>query len=150
MGLDRSFILTHPLPVGSAGFGACADGICFTVTTERRVAYQGGSESAPARDVANYGGVEWDPESCGGPDDQAEDCGGQPISYWHEKNGTTYVEPGIQIYEDPDPQGSPLPPYPLPAIYVGTCGLIVGGGPLQLPASPYTNDAGQIVVPTGC
>ena len=62
-----------------------------------------------------------------------------------------YAEPGIQIYEDPDPQGSPIgPSYPIPAFYVGTCGLIVGGGQMTMPSSPFTNKAGQFVVPTGC
>ena len=62
-----------------------------------------------------------------------------------------YAEPGIQIYEDPDPQGSPIGPwYPIPAFYVGTCGLIVGGGQMAMPESPFTNKGGQFVVSTGC
>jgi hypothetical protein len=151
----RKYGLTHPLPVANAGFGACADGLCFSVQTQRRVAYQGGSATAPSRDAANYGGVSWDPESCAGPSDTPEDCGGHDLAWWHEQNGTTYVEPGIQIYEDPDPQGSPIVDYPIPAIYVGTCGVIVGGGnlhgkPFTFPKGKYTNSAGQLVFPTGC
>jgi hypothetical protein len=149
MAADQSYLLTHPLPGFDAGFGACADGLCFSVTTQRRVAYQGGNKRAH-RDVADYGGVTWDPETCSGADDTKKDCGGHSIAWWHEHNGTTYVEPGIQVYEDPDPQGSPIGPYPIPAFYVGTCGLIIGGANLQMPASPITNSAGQIVVPTGC
>ena len=59
---------------------------------------------------------------------------------------------GFQFYEDPDPQGSPATPiYPNPGIYVGTCGVVVGGGALPaLPASPLTNSAGQLVISTGC
>jgi hypothetical protein len=38
----------------------------------------------------------------------------------------------------------------LPAFYVGTCGLVIGGGQMQMPASPYTSPAGQFVVTTGC
>ena len=38
----------------------------------------------------------------------------------------------------------------LPAFYVGTCGLVIGGGQMQMPASPYTSPAGQFVVMTGC
>jgi hypothetical protein len=133
-----------------AGFGACADGFCFSIQTQRRVAYQGDNKKAH-RDVSNYGGVKWDPESCAGPSDTKKDCGGHTIAYWNERNGTTYVEPGIQVYEDPDPQGSPIgPAYPIPAFYIGTCGLIVGGGPVNAPASPLTNSAGQLVVATGC
>jgi len=148
-GGDTSTLLTHPLPVADTGFGFCADGFCFSAQTQRRVAYQG-TDPSKSRDVSNYDGVTWDPESCSGPDDTAADCGGQPISYWEEQNGTTYVEPGIQIYEDPDPQGSPIGPYPITALYVGTCGFVAGGGGVNATASPFTNAAGQLVSPTGC
>ena len=41
--------------------------------------------------------------------------------------------------------------YPLPALYVGTCGVVAGGGAAPAaPASPVTNSAGQVVVSTGC
>ena len=65
----------------------------------------------------------------------------------------------MQIYEDPDAQGSPFggAPYPIPAIYVGTCGVIIGGGdvkqspmPPSQPGAPYINSAGQLVISTGC
>ena len=146
---DRKWLLTHPLPGADAGFGMCADGICISVQTARRVAYQGGDPNKH-KDVANYEGKEWDPESCSGPSDEAEDCGGENMGEWHNKNGTYYAQPGIQIYEDPDPQASPLGSYPLPAIYVGTCGLTVGGGAVQAPNSPFTNGAGQLRINTGC
>src|SRR5439155_1180968 len=83
-----------------------------------------------------------------GPSDSKTDCGGHSMSWWDKQQGTVYAEPGIQIYEDPDPQGSPIGPYPLPAFYVGTCGLVIGGGQVQMPASPYTSPAGQFVVTT--
>ena len=98
----------------------------------------------------DYSGVQWDPETCAGPTDSKTDCGGHSMSWWDKQQGTVYAEPGIQIYEDPDPQGSPIGPYPLPAFYVGTCGLVIGGGQVQMPASPYTSPAGQFVVTTGC
>lgn len=145
------YLLTHPLPIADAGTGACADGICISVTTVQRVAYRSGGKGAKTRDAADYAGHEWDPPSCAGPSDTTKDCGGHTMAWWHHRNQTTYVEPGIQIYEDPDPQGSPLGPYPLPAFYVGTCGLVVGGGEAPaFPASPVTNSAGQVVVKTGC
>ena len=148
---DKGFVLTHPLPAGDAGAGACADGICVSVTTQRRVAYTAGSKKAPTRDAANYDGHTWDPPECAGPSDTAGDCGGHDLGWWHKKNQTTYVEPGIQIYEDPDPQGSPIGPYPLPALYVGTCGFVAGGGTAPaFPASPITNKSGQLLVETGC
>lgn len=155
---NPQYVLTHPLPIGDAGVGFCADGICFSIQTQRQVAYQGGEEGT-ARDVADYDGKRWDPSSCSGDDDGTEegskacDDGGehQDITYWHNQEGTTYVEPGVQIYEDPDPQASPLGPYPLPALYIGTCGVIIGGGQMKMPASPYTNPAtGQMIIKTAC
>jgi hypothetical protein len=146
---NTGYVLTHPLPVADAGAGFCADGICFSLTTQRRTAYKGGAKKKH-RDVSDYEGKKWDPESCGGPDDTKKDCGGKDIRYWHNQEGDVYAQPGFQIYEDPDPQGSPIGPYPLPAFYVGTCGLVVGGGNVKAPASPFTNKAGQLVVKTGC
>lgn len=146
---DAAYLLTHPLPVVDAGFGSCADGICLSTQTQRRVAFQGGA--AGSRDAANYDGKTWDPESCAGPSDTPADCNSpNGIIDWWNGEGTVYTEPGIQVYEDPNPEGSPIGPYPLPALYVGTCGLIAGGGGVAVPASPFTNSAGQLVVPTGC
>jgi hypothetical protein len=146
---NTTYLLTHPIPLIDAGTGACADGICFAATSQRRVAFKGKGKGE--RDVSNYEGKEWDPESCGGPSDEAADCGGHDIRYWQKREGTTYVEPGVQVYEDPDPQASPLGPYPLPAAYAGTCGVVLGGGQLSAPAgTPGTNGAGQLVIETGC
>src|SRR5436305_1121014 len=58
---NRSYVLTHPLPGADAGFGACADGLCFSVQTQRRVAYQGSGTGQ--HDAANYQGKKWDPRS---------------------------------------------------------------------------------------
>jgi hypothetical protein len=68
------------------------------------------------------------------------------------------------VYEDPDPQASPLDPayeagatpqptlYPIPGAYAGTCGVTAGGGPVATapPGTPGTNSAGQVSVSTGC
>lgn len=122
--------------------------------TERRVAYQGGrtdDEGNPEgeRDVYDYDGKEWDPESCAGPSDTEEDCGPGGIKSWHDKEGTTYVEPGVQVYEDPNPAGSPIGPYPLPSAYAGTCGVTLDGWSLAVPDSPITIDA-KVRIETGC
>lgn len=155
---NPGFILTHPLPAGDFGIGFCVDGICMSAVTQRRVAYRGTGRSS--RDVADYQGKRWDPETCSGNDDGSRGknhCDDpkkpktQDIRYWHGQDGTVYVEPGVQIYEDPDPQGSPLGPYPLPALYVGTCGVVIGGGDMQMPPGPFTNPkSGQVVIPTAC
>lgn len=145
---DLGYLLAHPVPLVDAGTGACADGICFALTTQRRLAYDSGSSKE--RDVADYEGHRWDPESCSGPDDSREDCGYNGISWWHKHGEDAYVEPGVQVYEDPSPEGSPIGPYPLPAAYVGTCGVVAGGGAAPAaPDSPITNDAGQLSLTSG-
>ena len=146
---DVSHLLTHPIPFVHAGFGSCADGICESVQTQQALAYQGG-DSTRSRDVSDYAGQQWDPETCAGPSDGDADCGHGGILYWHDQSPTTYVEPGVQVYEDPDPEGSPIGPYPLPALGVTTCGIYLGGGQVQMPASPITNSAGQLAIPFGC
>lgn len=169
------YLLTHPTPLFNGGFGACADGLCISADTTRRIAYTGTNKKVH-RDVANYTwsynkgkkapyAVQWDPYNCAGPSDNAKDCGTPQhphwtIEHWEDLNGTTYVEPGFQFFEDPDPQGSPgvlglvgIPrndPYPLPALYIGSCGAVFGGGPMQFPAAPNVNAAGQLVISTGC
>ena len=146
---DTLYLLHHPLPLVDAGVGACADGICLSLQTVQRVAFAGTDDGERA--VADYEGKAWDPETCAGPSDTEADCGPGGILAWVAQEGVTTVEPGLQIYEDPSPEGSPIGPYPLPALYVGTCGVILGGGPLlAVPASPLTNGAGQLVVPTAC
>ena len=152
---DAQYLATHPLPLIDFGIGACTDGVCWSTQTQRRTAFDGGNEDVPDRSAANYEGHEWDPEDCSSADpaddpNNPNDCGPNGLQYWHDQNGKVYVEPGVQLYEDPSPNGSPLGPYPIPAAYVGTCGVVVGGGPLQMPASPITNDAGQIVLETTC
>jgi len=155
---DRKYLLSHPLPLADAGLGFCADGICFSAqTTQRAAAYPDGTPVD--RGVANYGGLQWDPESCSGPSDSSADCGEPPggdpqsttpLRDWNDYRGDPTIDPGIQIYEDPDAQGSPVGPYPLPAIYVGTCGVVIGGGDFAAPPSDYTNGSGQLVIDTGC
>ncbi len=152
---DTATLQTHPVPLVTAGTGACADGVCMAATTERRTVYQGGGDSE--RDAVDYQGVRWDPETCGGPTQTRADCDDpttkgkkEDIRYWDDQVGTVSAEPGVQVYEDPDPEGSPAGPYPLPAAYVGTCGVLVGGADLVAPESPVTNDAGQIDARQGC
>jgi len=151
-------LLVHPLPLIDGGGGACADGLCFSAQTTRRdETYPDGTPNY--QPVADYSGHTWDPADCAGDNgDLAHEtaaCGGMTIEQWNDQNKDPAVEPGIQIYEDPDAQASPLGgSYPIPAIYVGTCGVIIGGGadgdPTRFDGQPSTNSAGQIVIPTGC
>jgi hypothetical protein len=155
-------IAENPVPVADAGGGACADGICFGVYTAQRSLYQGGGGTngkSSSRDVYNYQGKTWGPYDCnsGAPSNEKA-CvteGGHTMDWYRQQEArNVYAEPGVQVYEDPDPQGSPAGPtqlYPLPAAYAGTCGVAAGGGAAKAPASPATNNAGQVVVsPTKC
>ena len=167
---DAATFLENPIPLFNGGMGACADGFCMSMDTTRRVAYEG-LDTTKHRDVANYiwsdkTQQQWDPYNCAGPSDSVQYCQddkhpGWTIADWEAQNGTTYIEPGFQIYEDPDPQGSPgvlslvgIPqqdPYPLPALYFGSCGAVLGGGPMgQFPPGPNVNAVGQLVISTAC
>jgi hypothetical protein len=134
----------NPFPLAGASFGSCADGICENVTTYRMDIYSGGGSGE--REVSDYDGKRWDPFECDGASlegeqscDSGEKGGPKTLKDWQSLEGRTYADPGVSIYEDPDPQGSPLDPiaeivgdgstplYPLPGFYVGTCGLIVNG-----------------------
>ena len=133
----------NPLAVAGASFGSCADGICESITTYRYTAYRGTGKGS--RNVSDYHGKVWDPFECSGADLKAEkacDAGpGKPrnLNEWKATEGETHVDPGVSVYEDPDAQGSPIDPlaeikgdgttplYPLPGLYLGTCGLIVDG-----------------------
>ncbi len=161
---------SDPIPFAGAYEGSCADGICQDATTQQQVIYQGcGAQpgvpcqngTPQSRDVYNYQGKQWDPYNCSSGDVPSESkgpqgCGNQTMDQWRQQEAhNVYAEPGFQFYEDPDPQGSPAGPqqlYPLPAVYVGTCGVAAGGGSAPAaPASPVTNSAGQVMVaPTGC
>jgi hypothetical protein len=151
---------TNPVPVADAGGGGCADGTCLSAQTRQRTVYNG-TGSAPSRDAYNYQGKQFDPYNCSSGDAKSEQsCHGGPgqpqdMNGWRAAEAQhVNAEPGVQVYEDPDPQGSPAGPpqlYPLPALYAGTCGVVAGGGAAQAPASPVTNGAGQVAVaPTGC
>jgi hypothetical protein len=163
---------TNPLPAAGASEGECADGLCFGITTHQQALYNGGGSGS--RDVYNYDGKTWDPYNCSSGDPKSEQAcsdpaqGGHPGGmdyYKSQEAGTVNAEPGVQVYEDPDPQGSPIDPvregggptvlYPLVGTYAGTCGVVAGGGPVAGPVVAGTpvpqNKSGQVVInPVGC
>jgi hypothetical protein len=152
-------VAEDPVPVANAGGGGCADGICFDAETRSQVIYHGGGGSGENRDVYDYSNKTWDPYACGSGDAASERAcvtrGGSTMDgYRKQEARNVNAQPGVQVYEDPDPQTSPVGPaqaYPLPAVYVGTCGVVAGGGVVHAPASPVTNHAGQVAIrPTGC
>jgi len=167
----KSASFANPVPMAGASEGSCADGFCQEATTQRQTIYNG-TGSAGSRDVANYSGKKWDPYTCSSGDQTSEakgpnGCGAHTIDWWRAQEARNVnAEPGVQVYEDPDPEGSPTDPvydnglspthkpldYPLPAFYAGTCGVIIGGGTAPAaPRSALTNSAGQLYLsPTGC
>jgi hypothetical protein len=154
---DFSTLGRNPVPFLSAGFGACADGICIAAGSRRTESLRGGGGGGKSRDVYNYDGKTFDPYNCSGESSKAEkQCHDathkNEDSYLKGEAKHVYLEPGVQLFEDPDPNASPLlPMYPLPAIYLGSCGATAGGGPLKFPASRLTNHSGQLTLsPTRC
>jgi hypothetical protein len=155
-------VAENPVPVADAGGGSCADGICWGAYTAQRSLYQGGGGTngkSSSRDVYNYQGKTFGPYDCNSGSPQNEKAcvtEGHHTMDWYRQQEARNVtaEPGVTVYEDPDPQSSPALPnqlYPLPAVYAGTCGVAAGGGTVKAPASPVTNGAGQVVVaPTRC
>ncbi|MHB8439898.1 MAG: hypothetical protein ACYDD4_12165 [Acidimicrobiales bacterium] len=57
-----------------------------------------------------------------------DQCGGAN-GYRQNTPQKVNTEPGVQTYEDPDPQRSPALPFGTPGTYVGTCGVFVNDGP---------------------
>jgi hypothetical protein len=78
------------------------------------------------------------------------------MDYYRQREASNVnVQPGVVLFEDPDPQGSAILPtsmFPLPAAYAGSCGVVLGGAPgLHFPKSPLTNQAGQLALTAkGC
>lgn len=172
----------NPVAFAGAFTGFCADGFCGEATTSRQTVYQGCSPAdntsgsvkctaarqSSSRNAYDYSGKKWDPYNCSSGDKTSESpksCNATMDSYRQTEAHNVYAEPGVQVYEDPDPQGSPTDPiydngvtpkptdYPLPAAYAGTCGVVVGGGTAPAPpaGTPGTNRAHQVAVTTpGC
>jgi hypothetical protein len=155
---DPSKLAQDPIAAASVSTGACADGICAEATTTRQTLYNGGGGGGDSRDAYDYGSYQPDPYDCSGQDLKSQkSCGaGGESARRQQEAKNVYAQPGVQTYEDPDPNGSPaLPPdqfYPLPGAYVGTCGVVLGGGGFTGPPdTQLTNHDGQLAVqPSGC
>jgi hypothetical protein len=160
-------------PVGAAdatGAG-CADGVCAGADTQRRKMYQGGCRSCADQAVYDdQNTTNWRSPDCNsGSTQNQNDCGSNwqsgneqgDITQPYYERGAYYDDPGVFVYEDPDPQSSPvLPVYPLCELYVGTEGVyacsnqvvaqpVHGGGPapLRSPLSGPAVTAPAVVTP---
>lgn len=87
----------------------------------------------------------------GGPNDPT--CGANYYQQQEASNVTS--EPGVMVYNNPDPQSSGAGG--TPGAYFGTCGAVIPTGTFGLPSENlgpvgYTNSAGQFVAAnfTGC
>jgi hypothetical protein len=148
---------TNPEGLANFSFGACADGICFGTATQRTTVYQGcnadnPAPTNPADDACAPGTAQNDdvfhndtpaatqasPDCNGGGPDSSEtacytnqDGSANPNGANGYRQNTPHnmnMEPGVQTYQDPDPQRSPAAPVGTPGIYVGTCGVYVNDG----------------------
>src|SRR4051794_25390612 len=124
---DPTPFLTNPIPIADAGFGSCADNLCAGAYSRQTTLYEGGTPGQ--RNVYDYSTKNWDPEECSsGSVSDEQKCGpGGMDSYRQAEAQNVVAEPGVVFYGDPDAQSSPIGPYPLPAAYVGTCGVTLGG-----------------------
>jgi len=128
---------THdPVRAADSTAGACADGLCFGYDTMRRTYYKGGCTScSPQAVYDDENTTDWRSPNCNSGDANSQDhCGSGwqtgsdqgSISGAYDQRGSYYSDPGVFIYEDPDPQASPLlPMYPICELYAGTQGVKV-------------------------
>jgi hypothetical protein len=145
---------THPEGLANFSFGACADGICFGVSTQQQTVYQGcGADNVPKKDAHDDKCAKGTPQNddvykndtpastqasadCngGGPDSSEQACKTNQDGSSNPNGADGYrqhtphdmnVEPGVQTYQDPDPERSPAIPFGTPGLYAGTCGVYV-------------------------
>jgi hypothetical protein len=126
--------LHQPLGAADATGAGCADGLCAGADTQRRKMYQGGCGSCADQAVYDdQNTTDWRSPDCNsGSTQNQNDCGQNwqsgneqgDISQPYQRRGAYYDDPGVFVYEDPDPQSSPvLPFYPICELYVGTEGV---------------------------
>lgn len=106
---------------------------CTGSAPESTNAYQNSSPaSGPESPNCNGGGPYGGPNGTEAPCYQNNDGSANTGGANTYRSGTAQqvnVEPGVQTYQDPDPQRSPAAPFATPGAYVGTCGV-------------YANDSG--------
>lgn len=144
----------NPEGLANASSGACADGICAEGTTQQQTVYHGCSanethQSGPdgtgqkcangtpkSGDVYQNGSPASTTESpncqsgnttytpCSTNADGSANPGGMD-AYRQGTPSDMNAQPGVQTYQDPDPQRSPAAPFGTPGLYAGTCGVYV-------------------------
>jgi hypothetical protein len=146
---------THPEGVVNSSTGFCADGICLEGTTQQQTVYYGcgaNTGNNPATDqcapgtpgsgnVYQNGAPASTKESpncqSGSRDNSGAACFTNADGSSNPNGANGYrqstpqqmnAEPGVQTYQDPDPQRSPVAPFGTPGVYAGTCGVYLNDG----------------------
>lgn len=148
----------NPEGLANASSGACADGICAEGTTQQQTVYHGcgtngthqgspdGTGKKCAKSTPQSGNVYQNraPASTS----ESPNCQSGNTTYtpcYTNANGTPNpdgmnayrqgtpsdmnAQPGVQTYQDPDPQRSPAAPFGTPGFYAGTCGVYFNDAP---------------------
>ena len=159
---------THPEGLANASEGECADGICAEATTQQQTVYYGCGATnpqntgqydqctpgtAPSGDVFmnNTPASTQEPYNCSSGDATSESCGGTSLDQYRQGTPSQMnAQPGVQTYQDPDPQRSPAAPFGTPGTYVGTCGIWVDdSGGAGAPGLIYFLTGGSQSGPSG-
>jgi hypothetical protein len=106
---------------------------CTSGAPESTNAYQNSSPASTSESAnCNSGGPYGGPNGTESPCFENANGSANPGGANAYRSGTAQqvnTEPGVQTYQDPDPQRSPAAPFATPGLYVGTCGV-------------YLNDSG--------
>jgi len=140
----------NPEGIANASEGECADGICAEATTQQQTVFYGCGASNPQMNTTDDQCAQGTPQSQDVYQNQApastQEQGtcqsgdktvpaacytnangspnpGGPNTYRQETPSHMNAEPGVQTYQDPDPQRSPAAPFDTPGAYAGTCGV---------------------------
>ena len=157
---------THPQGLLNYSEGECADGICGAFTTQQQTVYQGCGATNPQNNGAydqcttpttnddvykdDTPSSQTEPFNCSSGDASSESCGGSGLDQYRQGTPRNmYAEPGVQTYEDPDPQRSPAAPFVTPGLYVGTCGVYVDDSGGSAPGVVSTLTGGNMSAPAG-
>lgn len=97
------------------------DVTCTSGTPSSTKAYQNDTPASTQEGPNCNGGGPYSTET-------APNCSETPNAYRASTPSRVYAEPGVQTYQDPDPQRSPALPFATPGLYVGTCGVYANDG----------------------
>ncbi len=134
-----------------------ADDKCAKGTPESSNVYQNGTPASSHEVSGCSGGGPASTETACYTNSNGSKNPGGADAYRQNTPQQVNAEPGIQTYQDPDPQRSPALPFATPGLYAGTCGVYAndGGGDGEPGLSgTLTNGAQNVnpgyIGPSGC